>query len=592
MCFAMLLTVLSSCKPGNSNIDTESNSESNSDTPKDSETEAPPSDPTYVFKDGKTDYVIIYGADTHADAEERTFALRLKEEFKSYGIDIDCHVDMTSWEDKPDSSVKEILIGHTNRPETETVLSKLKYSDYAIVEEGNKIVVASNSTDGINRATNYFINRIMPEAVKEGDKYVSLELGDGFTFNADYTVDTLKIDGVELTNYRIVYPYGERAYFEKASNTWREVIAEKYGYMLEIVTDKEEATEYEILIGTTNRPESTAAFDAVPMISIPMKYDISVKNKKLVVHCGGAYTAENSITELATKVFTKKEVSLTEGYKFEGTLMTAKQPALTEGADVRIMSANIMAEMATWQVSQVAVPIPPRVEIFVANLLYYMPDAIGIQEATSNWIRYLKIYLEGTPYELLGYKRPDGGDNYSSLIYNAEKFDVEAEGFKTYTKNSTPVCRNIKWAIFKSKTNDVCFGLISTHWDAGYEPEKVEMRTTQLYELIDMVNKLEAKYGCTIMTTGDYNASELSPSYKEFMEKSNMYNSKLEAEKLYNNVGSTRIFGSAAVGAYSIDFVFTTKDSVKVLGFMTVNGNHTHNLSDHNPVFADIAVKK
>ena len=118
------------------------------------------------------------------------------------------------------------------------------------------------------------------------------------------------------------------------------------------------------------------------------------------------------------------------------------------------------------------------------------------------------------------------------------------------------------------------------------------MRTTQLYELIDMVNKLEAKYGCTIMTTGDYNASELSPSYKEFMEKSNMYNSKLEAEKLYNNVGSTRIFGSAAVGAYSIDFVFTTKDSVKVLGFMTVNGNHTHNLSDHNPVFADIAVKK
>ena len=63
------------------------------------------------------------------------------------------HLDGT----EPDSEAKEILVGHTNRPETEQVLSQLSGTEYAVAVVGNKIVIAGITENITYLAVEYFV---------------------------------------------------------------------------------------------------------------------------------------------------------------------------------------------------------------------------------------------------------------------------------------------------------------------------------------------------------------------------------------------------------------------------------------------------
>ena len=62
---------------------------------------------------------------------------------------------------------------------------------------------------------------------------------------------------------------------------------------------------------------------------------------------------------------------------------TTDAAELAEGADIRIMSYNILhPEWNDW------ISIKGRDEKFLNILQYYMPDVIGIQEAGAKWHRF------------------------------------------------------------------------------------------------------------------------------------------------------------------------------------------------------------
>ena len=58
---------------------------------------------------------------------------------------------------EPDSEAKEILVGHTNRPETEQVISQLSATEYAVAVVGNKIVIAGITENITYLAVEYFV---------------------------------------------------------------------------------------------------------------------------------------------------------------------------------------------------------------------------------------------------------------------------------------------------------------------------------------------------------------------------------------------------------------------------------------------------
>ncbi|MBQ8523046.1 MAG: hypothetical protein IJ457_00310, partial [Clostridia bacterium] len=75
---------------------------------------------------------------------------------------------------EPDSEAKEILIGHTNRPETEQVLSQLEGDEYAIAVIGNKIVITGIADSLTPMALEYFVSTYLSDGADgmiEGDLF-------------------------------------------------------------------------------------------------------------------------------------------------------------------------------------------------------------------------------------------------------------------------------------------------------------------------------------------------------------------------------------------------------------------------------------
>ena len=65
-------------------------------------------------------------------------------------------------------------------------------------------------------------------------------------------------------------------------------------------------------------------------------------------------------------------------------------PELAEGADLRIMSFNILHP--EWS----RVPVKGRDEIVAEILRYYTPDVVALQEAGAQWHKTLKPILADT----------------------------------------------------------------------------------------------------------------------------------------------------------------------------------------------------
>ena len=75
---------------------------------------------------------------------------------------------------EPDSNAKEILIGHTNRPETEQVLSQLAGNECAIAVVGNKIVITGIADSLTPKALAYFADTYLgkdADGMIEGDLF-------------------------------------------------------------------------------------------------------------------------------------------------------------------------------------------------------------------------------------------------------------------------------------------------------------------------------------------------------------------------------------------------------------------------------------
>ena len=74
--------------------------------------------------------------------------------------------------------------------------------------------------------------------------------------------------------------------------------------------------------------------------------------------------------------------------------MKNAQSQLSAGADVRIMSANVLSYRWGEASYSNVLPSAQRAEIFAGVLLNYRPDATGLQETDEPWQQVLPWYLE------------------------------------------------------------------------------------------------------------------------------------------------------------------------------------------------------
>lgn len=565
-----LLTGCFSCGNDNSAPPDDTTAKSTEATPKTAQ----------IIIDGQAQYQVVYPEKADKDVKDLVdlFTKKIKE--KS-GVNLKFKTDSIRDGEVHDKNAMEILVGITNYDESQKVLGSISINDYAIKIEGNKIVITAHTTAMLQRAVNYFVSTLNDNISTDGNgKVVSLSCTD-YVYNGNYPIASITVDGKELRDFRIVYDEKSSA-AKNAADSLKNSIAVAYKAILPVVSDASPKTANEILIGKTNRPESQKYYseNKIPLVD----YKISVSNGNLLFCADGNYSINKAVTAFSEKYL----LFATDKVTIDGNMTLASEEGsvdfrpLTEGANLRIMTANILAKR--WG----GTPETMRSEIVQSVLKSYQPDVVGLQEIADEWTSVLKSAFDGK-YAYIYDHNIDGVQNYTTMIYRQDKFNVIESGVYYYNTHKKNNIRLVTWAIFENKADASRFAVFNTHW--SFDSMQVQIKHAE--EMSALISRVTSKYDVPVFCTGDFNAKPDTDSYKKFSELSGLQDVRLTAAVTVSpEIDGTHNLGVKDwIGTGNIDHIFASSN-IKALKFETIVGYAVVDLSDHCPRYADFILPK
>ena len=250
---------------------------------------------------------------------------------------------------------------------------------------------------------------------------------------------------------------------------------------------------------------------------------------------------------------------------------------------VRIMSFNIRCGDVGVQTAE------SRYKLVSDTIFKGEPDSVGIQEATPEWMEFLKDALSDK-YDYVGIPREDDGE-YSSIFYLKDKYTVTESG--NFWLSETPekeskgwdaACYRIcTWAVLENKETKEKYVHVNTHLDhVGVLARRngVEL----------MLNHLKNYNDIPAVFTADMNILEGEENYLQFVNSGFMYDTKYKAENTVNYLTYHDVHPSEQEKSI-IDYVMINdKFSADTYRVVTagIDGKY---VSDHFPVYADLYIK-
>ncbi len=540
-----------------------------------------------LVENGKAVYTVVYpnDADPAVLSAMRAFINKVKE---VTGVTLPDKSDYVRFGQTRDPEAKEILFGRTSYDETQEILSGLYADEYVMKAVGNKIVIVSTKDSNLLTAVNYFGENLVKENL-EGDEGNRTLYFEEYHFLAEGADKILNIGGKSIQDYTIIYE-NEREGYKEVATRLRDSIAKFTGCSLPVVADTLRAEgSCEILIGNTNRKLSGKCYKNFVDW---MTYKVVVEEDQLQLVSGGPFSARACVDEMSIMFFGTPGKQIKDGTYLEKDLRSDEVASLSAGADVRIMTANVLT---SWWGEDADSSVPPavqRAEIMATVLMLYKPDVVGLQEAQLPLKEAMAPYLEilsekyGLEYSML-HTSYGGKQNLTSVLYRSDVLTVKDNGMYVYSYWSGGYhMRNITWAVFQKGTEQ--FMVANTHW-AWETSEKANLSAE---EHTDFINEMRSKYSCPIFSTGDYNAKHGHGHLNYFLENASVQCLQLQAKEsdvLANECGGCNDVGTPRVGGNYIDHIIGG-GNYTVLRYETVTGSMVHWLSDHSPHFADVVI--
>ena len=200
---------------------------------------------------------------------------KLRDEISNvFGVQLELLDDWHKASEELPATAKEILVGKTNRTEVQNALSVIKAKDFAILFENERIIITAGTDAGVMDAVNYFIENY----IKADEKKITLteHLFDVVGFQ--YPIGSISINGVALTEYKIVYPKNCDLVTYYTAEVISDFLYDNAGVKLEVIDDTKAETKYELLVGDTNRAASSIG------IELPAdRYSLSISGEKVVL---------------------------------------------------------------------------------------------------------------------------------------------------------------------------------------------------------------------------------------------------------------------------------------------------------------------
>ncbi len=515
-----------------------------------------------ITVDQLTNYVIVRPDETDITLVEASMTLR-KTIKELYDLELDLKSDLHS--DRVESlKIREfeILIGACDRDETRLFMADLRMNDYGYAMVGQKLVICGGSDEATLKALNLFAENILNAQSSE----MFFDSSARVLERGAYAVDTFTLQGTDISEYTIVYKNrneNSRALAEEL----RDRIAQTSGFILPVKNDKEARTGKEILIGTTSRTECSFTGRALADGTYMVAADDTFICARGADGIGDYYAVYDLMTTLFDQTAKTHQVMVNEHTK-----------TVPMDATLKAMSFNL------W-VSQVT---SARQESVRQTIMAYMPDTIGVQEASPEWMAYLNVKLKDI-YAVVGLGRDGGSDGeHSAIFYRRDRFDL----LKTETKwmsdtpdkvskfNESSLNRIFTYAILKEKKTGVEIMVVNTHLDHKSDVARNKQSAMLIEFLKDYTDY-------PIVLTGDFNANPSTEVYKtvtSLLADSSKLAQTADDHYTYHNYGNASTY---------IDYAFVSKKNVAVSKYDVITEAYNDTLpSDHYALIIEYNVLK
>ena len=460
----------------------------------------------------------------------------------------------------------EIIIGSADRDEVRAFLADMRINDWGYGMVGKKLIIAGQTEAGTLRALEEFSSRYLAEAAAE----VFFDSADSVVTPADYQLDSILLDGRELRDYSLVYPARYKLDEKALAELLRDTLTECYGYVLPVVADSDYTGEYAVFIGQTSQITEDmlqARNQQLPAGSEEKLYYIAQDGANIWID-----GENNAALQGGVKAFGAGLRPDEEGGRLCTLEVGAGKTEAYAGTSVSSMSFNVYYQFDTTRAN--------RVLTLIKN---YQPDTFGLQEATPQWMTFLRAQL-GSVYGDVGEGRNGGSNGEANpVFYKKDKFTLvesdtlwlsplpEAAG-TTFPGAGLP--RVMTYALLECKETGEQVMHINTH--LGIEGD--EMRAKQLGVLLELV-ATELPQQVPFVVTGDFNWPNTATLEAE-MQTIGCVNSSTVAASVQG--GPT--FGTEQV----IDYLFISElgtgvDSYRVCN-EKIDGEYP---SDHYPVYVE-----
>ena len=443
-------------------------------------------------------YEIIYAKDSSKEVKTALQAIP-NILFDAYGVILNQRSDL--FYEGVASLAKgqyEILIGQTNREESATFLSNLKWDDYGYGIVGDKLVIAGKNEDGTLKALRAFLAHI------EGNTdEVFFTNQNQLLVQKQYPYPNITINGISATDLAIVC---NEESLGGVAEIIRDAIIESCGIAVPIVTDSpEDSVQNKIVIGHTNM---IIIDDAPEDIIYPTGKEFYISQ-----YAGGIFVDANSAAgyySAAAYIVTY----ISPDCKGSDVVVLEQGKHMGEDA-LPVMSFNLMA-------GSQSNPESKRIDAVVETILKYRPAVVGVQEATDTWIALLNQRL-GDIYTIVGDGRNETrGDEHSAILYLTAEFDCIESGTKWLSDTPdvpgsqlssalTEYPRIMTYVHLSRKSDGREFLHVNTHLDYGTTDAEEAVKVAQMQVIFDQIKTFFVDF---IIITGDFNATVGSPVYK------------------------------------------------------------------------------
>lgn len=207
------------------------------------------------------------------------------------------------------SSSKEILIGLTNRAESEAMRNKLlnnrsnNFYDYIIAVSGNKIIIDATSAEVLQEAVKFFNTTFLSE---DGEHTIP---EDYLFIRAEDASTSMKIAGKDVSQYVIVCGETPSAMVYKSLEELQAAIKDKTDYTVPIIKTNNSSAYKDKITAVVSGNDANA-------------YSISLDNTDLKINGGHNYSLSAAIHALAgniNNVSADSAFNIPKNYSYKGT---------------------------------------------------------------------------------------------------------------------------------------------------------------------------------------------------------------------------------------------------------------------------------